>query len=113
VLQYRRYQMRWKGGDVPLTGAISRQITPEEFLSESGATKGSPTLADFGIRSSTVTEVDLQHEDADITGATTEVPGDTILVAGPGRLVVSACGIYMEARRVAEPLAPPSARKAP
>ena len=45
--------------------------------------------------------MNLQHEDMDITGATTEVPGDSVLVAGQGRIVVSACGVYMEARRLA------------
>jgi hypothetical protein len=46
-----------------------------------------------------IREVDLQHEDADVTGATTEVPGDTVVLAGPGRIIVSACGVYYEATR--------------
>jgi len=46
-------------------------------------------------------EVDMQHEDADITGATTEVPGDSVLLAGPSRIIVSACGVFFEARRAA------------
>jgi hypothetical protein len=37
----------------------------------------------------------------DITGATTEVPGDSVLLAGPNRIVVSACGVYFEATRSA------------
>jgi len=41
----------------------------------------------------------MQHEDADITGATTEVPGDSVLLAGPSRIIVSACGVFFEARR--------------
>jgi hypothetical protein len=56
-------------------------------------------LAELGIRTEQVTEIDLQHEDADITGATTEVPGDTVVIAGPGRIVVSACGVFYEAVR--------------
>ena len=56
-------------------------------------------LAELGIKAESVTEIDLQHEDADITGATTEVPGDTIVIAGPSRIIVSACGVYYEAVR--------------
>lgn len=101
LLQYSPRQMRWRGGVVPLTGVTTRTVTSDDLAGEtSDGRNASINLADLGIHSHKVTEVNLQHEDADITGATTEVPGDSILVAGPGRIVVSACGVYMEARRV-------------
>ena len=52
-----------------------------------------------GIQAKSVTEVKLQHEDMDITSASTEVPGDSVLVASPNRIVVSAYGVYLEATR--------------
>jgi hypothetical protein len=95
TLTYRANAMRWRGGQVPLEDINTRQVTDREFRKENAG-------ADFeqlGIHSPKVLEVDLQHEDADITGASTEVPGDSVLLAGPGRIVVSACGVYFEAMR--------------
>ncbi len=107
TLAYAQTSMRWHGGKVPLSGVTTRLVTPEEFRKENAggeaataAGNGALTLEELGIRSTRgVLEVDMQHEDADVTGATTEVPGDSVLVAGPGRIVVSACGVYLEARR--------------
>ena len=95
TLTYSNKTMRWRGGPVPLEDIDTRQVTDKEFRKESPG-------ADFeqlGIHSPQVLEVDLQHEDADITGASTEVPGDSILLVAPGRIVVSACGVYFEATR--------------
>lgn len=95
TLTYATRQMRWKGGSVPLEDVSTRSLTEEQFQKESGRA----SFAELGIRARAVTEVDLQHEDMDITGSTTEVPGDAILLAGPNRIVVSACGVYFEATR--------------
>ena len=75
--------------------ALTRTLSQRKFQAEYKV-----ALPELGIVSPSVTEIDLQHEDADITGATTEVPGDTILVAGAGRIVVSACGVFYSAIRV-------------
>lgn len=96
-LEYRTGSMRWRDHEVPLLDIIIRSITADEFIQEGGHPP--PTFKELGIRAPNVTEVDLQHEDADITGASTEVPGDTILLAAPNRIVVTACGVYYEATR--------------
>ncbi len=103
LLEYSQHTMRWQGGSVPLHGVTTRAVSSSDLAEEAPAAEGRArlTLADLGIQAKGVTEVNLQHEDMDITGATTEVPGDSILVAGPGRIVVSACGVYLEARRLA------------
>lgn len=98
TLTYRTGAMRWQGGEVPLLGVVTRLQTPDTFASENASSQ--LQLADLKILSASVTEVDLQHEDMDITGSTTEVPGDSVLLAGPNRIVVSACGVYYEATRV-------------
>ncbi|SFS02675.1 hypothetical protein SAMN05421771_0701 [Granulicella pectinivorans] len=102
TLTYSPRAMRWRGGSVPLTGVVTRSLTNETFQQESESAFGAPlTLADLRIMSPKVMEVDLQHEDADVTGATTEVPGDSVLLVGRNTIVVSACGTYFEATRVA------------
>jgi hypothetical protein len=103
-LIYADRSMRWQGGPVPLQGIVTREVTAEEFAAENAGGKGhSIDFNMIGIHAASVTEVDLQHEDADITGATTEVPGDAILLVAPNRIVVSACGVYYEAARVTPP----------
>lgn len=99
-LRYGQTEMRWQGGAVPLSGVTTRVVTPEVFEKENAGDGAGLTMEELGIRPRKVLEVNMQHEDMDITGATTEVPGDSVMVAGPGRIVVSACGVYLEARRL-------------
>jgi len=101
TLIYRDDAMTWRGGDVPLQGIVTRSVSAEEFRKENSTLGDPPDFAELGIHASHVTEVDLQHEDADITGATTEVPGDAVLIVAPNRIVVSACGVFFEATRAA------------
>lgn len=99
TLTYFGDSLRWRGGAVPLQEITTRPMTDDEFRKENGGTDLPASFAQLGIRARSVTEVDLQHEDADFTGATTEVPGDAVLLAGPNRIIVSACGIFFEAKR--------------
>ena len=98
VLKYRQGVMTWKGGDIDVPEALSRTLSRRKFNDEYKV-----DLPELGIRTDNVTEIDLQHEDADITGATTEAPGDTVVLAGSGhipeRIIVSACGVFYEAVR--------------
>jgi len=111
TLTYSDRSMHWYGGQVPLQEIVTREVSSEEFRSENSSSGGDGVTFDMvGIHAPSVTEVDLQHEDADITGATTEVPGDAVLLAGPNRIVVSACSVYYEAVRATTP--PPSKSKA-
>ncbi len=95
TLTYRTRMMIWHGGLEPINEVFSRTLTRRAFQDEYKV-----DLAELGIAAATVTEFDLQHEDADVTGSTIEVPGDTIVVAGPGKIVVSACGVFYSAVRV-------------
>ena len=99
TLTYSDDSLRWRGGAVPLEDITTRTVTDDEFRRENSGSGTPASFAQLGIHARAVLEVDLQHEDADITGATTEVPGDSVLLAGPNRIVVSACGVYFEATR--------------
>ena len=98
-LYYGASAMRWRGGEVPLQGITMRMVSGAEFKKENSGDNGAADFTQLGIHSGSVLEVDMQHEDADITGATTEVPGDSVLIAGQNRIIVSACGVFFEARR--------------
>ena len=97
TLTYQAHAMTWRGGTEPISYALSRTQNRSSFMEEYKV-----DLPELGITAQSVEEIDLQHEDADVTGATTEIPGDTILVAGRGRIVVSACGVFYSAIRVAD-----------
>ena len=99
TLSYSGTAMRWRGGEVPVQDIVLRVVTGAQFRKENSGSDGAADFSQLGIRSGQVVEVDMQHEDADITGATTEVPGDSVLLAGPSRIIVSACGVFFEARR--------------
>lgn len=100
TLTYRGNALRWRGGEVRLDDVTTRRVSATEFSKENGGDTPA-SFSQLGIHAPAVMEVDLQHEDMDITGATTEVPGDSVLLAGPNRIVVSACGVYFEATRAA------------
>lgn len=100
TLTYGANSMRWQGGEISLQGIATRTATAKEFSSENGSGDAAATFAQLGIHAPAVLEVDMQHEDMDITGATTEVPGDSVMMAAPNRIIVSACGVYFEATRV-------------
>ena len=99
-LRYSAHAMRWKGGTVPLLGITTRSVDAADLAQEDPRGDKTLSLADLGFSTRRVQEINLQHDDADITGATTEVPGDSVLMTGPSRLVLSACGLYLEAKRL-------------
>lgn len=99
TLMYREEALRWRDGAVPLYDVTTRTVTADDFSKENGAAEKRASFSQLGIHARSVLEVDLQHEDMDITGATTEVPGDTVLLAGPNRIIIQACGVFFEASR--------------
>ena len=99
TLTYSAEAMRWRDGEVRLGGIATREVSAAQFRKENTGSAGAADFEHLGIHSARVLEVDMQHEDMDVTGSTTEVPGDSVLVVAPNRIVVSACGVFMEATR--------------
>jgi hypothetical protein len=96
TLFYTAHSIRWQGQEVHVPEVVLRPVTDADFRAETGGDSAA-TFAELGITAKTVMEADLQHEDMDITGGSTEVPGDAALLVAPGRIIISACGVYMEA----------------
>lgn len=101
TLTYRSNLLRWHDGQIEVTDVSLRNLTNEEFREENAGPRSPADFAQLGIHARSVTEVDMQHEDSDVLPASTAVPGDSVLLAGPNRIVVSACGVYFEATRAA------------
>jgi hypothetical protein len=91
--------MRWRGGVVRLDDIYTREVSGAEFRKENEGPKRPASFEQLGIPADAVTEVDMQHPDAAVLPASTEIPGDSVLMVAPGRIVVSACGVYFEAVR--------------
>jgi hypothetical protein len=70
TLTYKESAMSWRGGEVPLEGISTRQVSGEKFRSENTGSDGVADFEQLGIHAKSVLEVDMQHEDMDITGAT-------------------------------------------
>ena len=100
TLTYGQYEMRWRDGAVRLYDIDTRVVSAAEFRKENDGPVRPASFAQLGVRASALTEVDMQHEDAAVLPASTEIPGDSVLMVGPDRIVVSACGVYYEATRV-------------
>ena len=100
TLTYAQTWMRWRGGVVRLDDIYTRNVSAAEFRKENGGLKRAASFAQLGVSAAALTEVDMQHEDAAVLPASTEIPGDSVLMVAPDRIVVSACGVYYEATRV-------------
>lgn len=98
-LTYSQSEMRWRGGVVRLDDIFTRELSATDFGKENAGPEQPASFEQLGIRADAVTEVDMQHEDAAVLPASTAVPGDSVLMIAPGRIVVSACGVYFEAVR--------------
>lgn len=99
TLSYSQNWMRWRGGVVVLQDIDTRRVSAEGFRKENDGGAEPASFEQIGVRAPALTDVDLQHEDADVLPASTEIPGDSVLMVAPNRIVVSACGVYYEATR--------------
>ena len=99
TLTYSQNEMRWRGGVVRLDDIFTRQVSARQFSNENAGPEHPASFEQLGILGEVVTEVDMQHSDAAVLPASTEIPGDAVMIVGPDRIVVSACGVYFDAVR--------------
>ncbi|MGB7135508.1 MAG: hypothetical protein WBD46_09495 [Acidobacteriaceae bacterium] len=102
TIHYGTDSFQWKDHGVPNTGVTMRSMTAFQFragYSGGGAADSEIDFAQLGIRAPSATIVTLSHPDANITGATTEIPGDWVLLKDKDTIVVSVCNLYFEAHR--------------
>jgi hypothetical protein len=76
-------------------------LTAQQFHDENsgGGSKSSQvTFAQLGIKTDHVLEIKISHPDASITGASTEIPGNTVLNKDKNTIIFSVCNIYFEVK---------------
>jgi endoglucanase len=79
-------------------------VTAEQFHDENsgmGTNSSQVTFQQLGIKADRATQVVFQHPAANITGATTEIPGDHVLIKDENTIIFSVCSAYFEAERSA------------
>jgi hypothetical protein len=82
-------------------------LTAEQFHdgnSGKGTNSSQVTFRRLGIKADKVTQVVIQHPAANITSATTEIPGDSVLIKDKNTIIFSICSLYFEAERSVTPL---------
>jgi hypothetical protein len=57
------------------------------------------TFPQLGIKEEKVVQIVIRRPTANITGATSEIPGDSILLKDKNTIIFSVCGVYFEAKR--------------
>jgi hypothetical protein len=103
-IEYTADSFRWKDVTVKHANAEVRIVSVKQFHDENSggsASSSQVTFHDLGIDVPSATQVTIEHPAASITGATTEIPGDVILVKDHNTIIFSVCSIYFEAKRVA------------
>ena len=102
TIHYGANSFEWKNHNVSDPRVAVRSMTASRFHDEYSGGGASDSQIDFdqlGIQMPSPTIVTLSHPEANITGSTTEIPGDWALLKDNDTIVVSACNLYFEAHR--------------
>lgn len=78
-------------------------VSAEQFQRENSSPSVNGSQISFrqlGIDAPEMKQVSISHEPAEITGATTEIPGDVVLLKNRNAIVFSVCNVYFEAKRL-------------
>lgn len=103
TIEYSSDQINWRGLRTKALGAEIKTITAEQFHDQNSGGGANDSQIDFGqlgINQSKAVQIAIHHADAEITGATTEFPGDRVLMKRATVIIFSVCNLYFEARRV-------------
>ena len=102
-IEYTADSFRWKDIVVKNPTVELTVVTAEQFQRDnsSPSVKGSQvSFRQLGINTVKVKQVGINHEPAKITGATTEIPGDVVLLKDRSTIIFSVCNVYFEAKRL-------------
>jgi hypothetical protein len=101
-IEYSAQRFRWNKTVTKNPAAETITITAQRFHDENsggGANSSQVTFPQLGIKEEKVVQIVIRHPTANITGATSEIPGDSILLKDKNTIIFSVCGVYFEAKR--------------
>jgi len=102
-IEYTVDSFRWKHIVVKHPTVTVAIVSAEQFQSENSSPSVNGSQVSFrqlGIHASQMKQVSINHQPAEITGATTEIPGDVVLLKNHDAIVFSVCNVYFEAKRL-------------
>jgi hypothetical protein len=102
-IEYSVDAFRWKTFVVNRPKVEVRIVSADRFERDnsSPSVKGSRvSFRELGIDAPEATQVTIEHSPAKISRATTEIPGDLLLVKNKNTIVFSVCNVYFEAKRL-------------
>ena len=102
-IEYSPEVFRWKDVVTTQPVAEARIVNAEQFHddnSSKGANSSQITFRQLGIKANQAMLISIHHPPAEITGGTSEIPGDEVLVKNKGTIVFAACNLYFEAKRI-------------
>ncbi len=105
-IEYGPEIFRWKDTVTKHPNVQAAVVSAEQFHGENsghGANSSQATFRQLGIKDAETTEITIKHPDANITGSTTEIPGDVVLIKDQNTVVFSVCNVYFEAKRNVSP----------
>ena len=101
-IEYSGDLFRWNNAVTRNPKAEVTTVSAEQFQQENsgGGAHGSQiNFRQLGIKADHAKQVTIQHTDAEITGGTTEIPGDRVLLKDSRTIVFSVCNFYFEAKK--------------
>jgi hypothetical protein len=104
-IEYSERAFRWNQITVNNPASHERIVTAEQFRDENSSASSNGSQIDFhqlGITAKETRQISIHHDPASISKATTEIPGDDILMKSADKIVLSVCDLYFEAQRVRE-----------
>jgi hypothetical protein len=102
-IEYTADSFRWKDIVVKLPTVTVAVVSAEQFQRENSSPSVNGSQVSFrqlGIDAPELKQVSINHAPAEITAATTEIPGDEVLLKNRNAIVFSVCSVYFEAKRL-------------
>lgn len=102
-IEYTTDSFRWKRVVVKHPTVEVHVVRAEQFERENSSPSVNGSQVSFrqlGINAPETKQVSIEHPPAEITKATTEIPGDLLLLKNRNTIVFSVCNVYFEAKRL-------------
>jgi len=105
-IEYSAESFRWQKLVTKNPTVEIKIISAKQFHDENsgqGANGSEVNFRQLGIKNDRATQLVIEHSAANISAATTEIPGDSILIKNKNTIIFSVCSLYFEAERIVSP----------